>query len=233
MKTMRISLQSMAASISLIALWLTSVAFGEYGQWIEQRSFAPVCACGEDCMGCCTGTCSSMLFFDIHKSAWSELHFDSEQTIQEVQADGHVFFAFSDELLIGYSSLLSTWDTVQYSGTLLHDTWYNQSYGCGKHLAFFVTEQRMYVFDAALGYWQEYDYGLPAEYVSAAWYFVKDDYVQAVIGRTYEGQPKDVVYSLHTHSFNQLEYGCHPPSPVLDHGFARAWYEHPPYCEVS
>jgi hypothetical protein len=34
-----------------------------------------------------------------------------------------------------------------------------------------------------------------------------------------------VVYSLHTHSFNQLENGCYEQYAVLDHGFSR-WHEH-------
>jgi|GEM_PF-1680333 len=189
----------------------------QQGEWIEHPfPTGGYAAAGEDCIGV-RGTSTSIWFFDIYKSAWTELEFDSPQTIHALKAEGHTIFAYSDELLIGYSSLLSQWDTIQYTGTLLHD-----SYGCGKNLAFFVTDERMYVFDAELGYWQEYDYGLPADYVNNEDYVLKDDYVWAALLRGDE-QPKNVAYSLHTHSFNQLEYGCIATYGVLDHGLAK-WH---------
>jgi hypothetical protein len=53
---------------------------------------------------------------------------------------------------------------IQYGGTLLKTDYQNPSYGCGRNLAFFVTNETMCVFDSELGHWQEYDYGLPADH---------------------------------------------------------------------
>ncbi|MEM2889696.1 MAG: hypothetical protein QXR42_09555, partial [Candidatus Bathyarchaeia archaeon] len=92
------------------------------------------------------------------------------------------------------------------------------AYSCGKNLALFVTNETMYVFDSMLGRWQEYDYELPADYTTFSSYHIMDDYVLVVLRRS-QGQPKNLVYSLHTHSFNQLENGVLTIS-VLDHGFA-------------
>jgi len=213
--------------VLLIVALLSNVAFGQDGEWIEHpRTVGPTyAACGEDCIGVTGQSTTSILFFDIYKSAWTELEFDTQQTIRDLKAEGHTVFAYSDELLIGYSALKSQYDTIQYVGTPLR--LYlppSRSYGAGKNLAFFVTDERMYVFDAELGYWQEYDYGLPANY-SSSFFYVKDDYVAVFLLREFYEQPKNVVYSLRTHSFNKLEFGCHKPYVMLDHGFAR-WHQY-------
>lgn len=209
-----------------------AVASPDRGGWVaypfDSTSIGYVYAeCGEDCLGVTRGQSTSILFFDINKSAWTELKFDTQQTVHDLKAEGHTVFAYTDNLLIGYSAFTSDYDIVQYSGTVLKSDYQNPSYGCGKNLAFLVTDEMMYVFDAELGRWQEYGYGLPADYSDYSYYVVKDDYVWAVIYRGTHGekQPKNVVYSTHTHSFNQLENGCYDPYAVLDHGFAR-WHEH-------
>jgi hypothetical protein len=128
-----------------------------------------------------------------------------------LKAEGHTIFAYSDEYLVGYSSLLSQYDTIQYIGEPLQ---VNPIYGCSEKLAFFLTTERLYVFDAELGTWQKYAYGLPPDYDGAG-YCVAEDYVVVSISRP--GQRKDVVYSQHTHSFSQLAQG--PRRCYLDHGF--------------
>jgi len=206
-------------------------ASSEKGEWIEHPfdypSLGTVYAlCGEDCLGVTRAQSTSILFFDINASAWTELTFDTQQVFHDLEAEGHTVFAFTDEFLIGYSAYTSDYDVKQYVGTLLEPS-PHPSYGCGKNLAFFVTNEMMYVFDAELGHWQQYDYGLPADYANHTECIVKDDYIWLIMSREpiYEKQPKNVVYSLHTHSFNQLENGCWRSYAFLDHGFAR-WYEH-------
>jgi hypothetical protein len=208
-----------------------SMASVDEGEWIEypvgHSQVGSIAACGEDCIGVAAAQSTLMLFFDINKSAWTRLEFETQQTVHDLKAEGHTVFAYTDELLIGYSAVTSDYDTTNYVGTLLKTYYQNPSYGCGANLAFFVTDEMMYVFDGELGIWQEYDYGLPADYGDYSYYVVKDDYVWVIIYRGTHGekQPKNVVYSLHTHSFNQLENGCYEPYAVLDHGFAR-WHDH-------
>ena len=207
-------------------------ASAENGEWIAYPFVYPAtgsfyAVCGEDCVGCAKQVADSILFFDINKSAWTELKFDVQQTIRYMEAKGHTIFAYTDEFLIGYSSFTCNYDMIPYDGVLLAPTGYNPSYGCGRNLAFFVTNGTMYVFDSELGRWQEYDYGLPTDY-SGSNYIIRDDYVWMILKRgTYgEKQPKNVVYSLHTHSFNQLEKGCYETGKeALDHGFA-GYYTH-------
>jgi hypothetical protein len=217
--------------ITPAAFSTTSGASTEEGEWIsyplDYPSLGGLAVCGEDCIGVAAHQTTMMLFFDTNRSAWSKLEFETEQTIHDLQAEGHTVFAYTDDLLIGYSAITSSFNTRNYNGTLLKTYYQNPSYGCGANLAFFVTEQMMYVFDAEWGIWQEYDYGLPADYGNYSYYVIKDDYLWAVIYRGISGEkpPENVVYSLHTHSFNQLENGCYDPYAALDHGFAR-WHEH-------
>ena len=202
----------------------TRAASAENGEWIAYPFVYPTtggvyAVCGEDCIGFAKEASDSILFFDINKSAWTELKFEAVQAIRDMKAKGHTIFAYTDEFLIGYSSFTCGYDVIGYDGVLLMSTGYNPSYGCGKNLAFFVTNETMYVFDSELGRWQEYDYGLPADY-SGSNYIIRDDFVWTVLRRS-QKQPENVVYSLHTHSFNQLENGCSwTGGEYMNHGFA-------------
>jgi hypothetical protein len=198
-------------------------ASAENGEWIAYPFVYPTTGsfytvCGEDVIGCAKEVSESILFFDINKSAWTELRFDVQQAIRKIDAKGHTVFAYTDEFVVGYSSFTCGYDVIRYGGVLLS----SYGYGCGRNLAFFLTNETMYVFDSELGRWQEYDYDLPADY-SGSGYIIRDDYVWVVLKRGEYGelQPKDVVYSLHTHSFNQTESGCaFSEDEYLDHGFA-------------
>ena len=157
-----------------------------------------------------------MLFFDIYASTWTELTFDTEQTFHDLEAEGHVIFAWSDTYLVGYSSLVSQFDTIEFAGGPLY---LNYEYGCSENLAFFLTTESLYVFDAELGYWQDYDYGLPADFSgNPAIYHVAEDYLAVIVPCT-PVPAKNLVYSLHTRTFNQLYPGCRARTEYLDHGF--------------
>jgi hypothetical protein len=229
--------KTLQSAIIIIAILLFSVpptiavTPSAKGEWIEHPFDYPSLGtfyafCGEDCLGVTRTQSTCILFFDINGSAWTELIFDTQQTVHNLEAEGHTVFALTDDFLIGYSAYTSDYDVTEYVGTLLEYGPY-PSYGCGKNLAFFVTDEMMYVFDAKIGHWQEYDYVLPANYANYSECVVRDDYIWLVIHRGTHGevQPKNVVYSLHTHSFNHLENGCWVPYAVLDHGFAR-WHEY-------
>lgn len=201
------------------------------GEWVEYPFVYPAvgsvyAVCGEDCIGCAKQVADSMLFFDINKSAWTEHRFVVQQTIRYMEANGHTILAYTDEFLIAYSSFTCDYDITLYDGVLLAPTGFNPSYGCGRNLAFFVTNETMYVFDSELGRWQEFDYGLPTDY-SGSNHVIRDDYVWTILKRgTYgEKQPKNVVYSLYTHSFNKHENGCALSDGYLHHGFA-GYYAH-------
>ncbi|MCK5465087.1 MAG: hypothetical protein KAI95_18800, partial [Bacteroidales bacterium] len=95
-----------------------------------------------------------------------------------------------------------------------------QSYGCSDSLAFYVTDQMFYVFDGSLGYWQQYDYGLPEDF-SGGYFYPKDDCIILVlIKNDFYAGIMNVVYSSHTNTFNKLEDGCVISKSTYDHGYA-------------
>jgi hypothetical protein len=219
MSDLRISLK-----IGLVfACWLiiAASAFAQDGRWVEYSldGFGvgtPMSTRGDGCVAYTRSNAQILLVFDITTGEWQEIDLGTPQVFEDLQTEGDVVFAFSDDFLIGYSSTQNAWDTITYVGDSITGGFH---YGWGNNLAYFITDSRFYVFDASLGTWQDYDYGLPADYIGII-HWVKDDYVGIVMGRTYPAQPKNVVYSTHTQSFNQRLDGTYAPSPRMDHGFA-------------
>ncbi|MCP4703886.1 MAG: T9SS type A sorting domain-containing protein [candidate division Zixibacteria bacterium] len=209
--------------LTLICLaFLFVPADAQNGRWVEHSldSFdtgTPLITRGDGCLGYTRDVSDKLLVFDIHVHNWLEITLKTQQEFLEFTTEGQIVFAIGDNLLFGYSAVTQTWDTTSYVGDYMVGGEYY--YGCGDSLAYFVTRSYMYVFDAALGYWQYYDYSFTSELgYGVSW--EKDDYVAMALSRDYPNQPKNVVYSAHTHSFNQLEYGIGRPSPLMDHGFA-------------
>ena len=206
----------------LVCLFVLTISAHAQGRWVEYSldgfsGGSPTSTRGDGCVAYTRDGANMLLVFDINVHEWQEIDLGSPQSFHELTTEGQVVFAYSDNLLIGYSAVSQTWDTVSYTGDHMFGGEY--FYECGDSLAFFVTRSYMYVFDAALGYWQYFDYGFTADY-SYGLCWVKDDYVSLVLSRDYPDQPKNVVYSAHTHSFNQLEYGIYRPWPLMDHGFS-------------
>jgi len=159
----------------------------------------------------------TLLVFDIQTGEWLEIDLGAAQVFEDVETMGSVAFAYTDNLLIGYSALTMTWDTMSYTGDYMAGTLYY--YEAGENLAYFLTKSYFYVFDAGLGTWQSYDYGLePDQTASTPW--VMEDYIGIVLANLYPAQAANVVYSMPTHSFNKTETGGYKGSPPMDHGYA-------------
>ena len=192
------------------------------GRWVEHTtvglgSGSDISTRDDGCLGYTKTNSQKLLVFDIQVGDWLEIDLGAVQVFEEMETVGNLVFAWTDNLLIGYSAIATAWDTVTYEGDYMGGTIYY--YGCGNNLAYFITKSYLYVFDGWLGTWQRYAYGLPGDYTGCdTW--VMDDYVGVKLTRTYPAQPKNVVYSGHTHSFNQTDDGTYKPSPLMDHGYA-------------
>jgi hypothetical protein len=157
------------------------------------------------------------LIFDVRAAEWLTVDLGSVQDFETIKNVGNVVSAYSDEILFGYSGIGAVWDTVYYSGTILHNQY---GFGCSENLAYFMTEQYLYVFDAESGYWSLFDYAFPADYTNMfGW--AKDDYVGTSLARTSPAHPANVVYSYHTKGFNEIDQGAYYDPTRMDHGFAR------------
>ena len=210
----------------IFVLSLTGALAAQTGRWVEYDlsgfgSGGGVYDRGENCIVYTMATSRYFAIFDVRAGDWLTVDMGSTQSFNFAQTRGEVAMGWSDAMLVGYSSVRQTWDTLTYDGTVLYETTaeVTRSYNCSDNLAFFATDQKLYVFDAEVGYWQEYAYTLPASF-STGKYYAEDDYVALVLSRSESySQPMNVVYSAHTRSFNELEYGTRVFAPVQDHGF--------------
>lgn len=186
------------------------------GTWIEQTTNPTISGvyrtkAGSDCIIHTKATSRYVYFFDIYKKAWVEADLGIQQKINAVEAGKHVVFAYSDSLLIAYSSVTSTWRSIAYAGKIISPEGTvsgTRGYGCGENAAYAWTDQHnFYVFDGLSGEWKSYNYG---ETQNATWarnFWCGNNYVAGIFQRFEPDKHKIVVYSLVTGTFNKTETG--------------------------
>ena len=205
--------------------------FSQTGRWLifNTRYFGhgdKLYACGSTCAVFTTEYADSLLIFDARKSEVLSVKFPTAQTFRYAKAKGSLVMAYSEgntKYLVGYSSVTGTLDTLQYAGDVMSDGPYAPfiSFGCGERIAFFVSDQMFYVFDAQIGHWLSYDYQRPPNYENGA-YSLQSDCVVFSLAEG-GGQRIDVAYSAYTKSFNRLEKGA-IVREGLKHGFADVYF---------
>ncbi|MBN1212603.1 MAG: hypothetical protein JXA92_08495 [candidate division Zixibacteria bacterium] len=218
--------KTMLTLLSLVCLLFEGAALAQTGRWVEYDlagfgTGGGVYDRGDGCLAYTKENSRYFAIFDVRVGEWLTVDMGSVQAFEFVQTRGDVVMGWSQTMLVAYSSIKQTWDTLTYDGTVLYTSSdeINRSYNCSDKLAFFATDEKLYVFDTFLGYWQDYAFNLPGSFVSGK-YYVKEDYVALVLSRSESfSMPKNVVYSAHTRSFNELEYGARVFSPITDHGF--------------
>jgi len=166
---------------------------------------------GSDCIIHTKASSRYVYFFDINAKAWVEADLESQQKINAVEAGKHVVFAYSDSLLIAYSSITSTYKAIAYTGNILAPDGSvsgTRGYGCGENAAFAYTDQNyFYVFDGLAGQWMLF-YSGPVENASGASNFwCGDNYVAGIFQRSYPDKCRNIAYSLVTKTFSITETG--------------------------
>ncbi len=206
----------------------TNNMFAQTGRWLEYSLDGmgygtALYGCGNMCAGYTLSYSQYILIFDAANGGWLRIDMNSMQAFNRLLAKGDVIFIWGDQLIFAYSAGLAQWDTLHYEGNPLDSGGLN-SFGCSAKIAFFITDQKFYVFDSDVGKWQIYDYGLPPNFHNAN-YTAQDDYVVLTLS-SLNGfyQYKNVVYSRYTKSFNKLEKGCSVSKDRYHFGFA-GFYE--------
>lgn len=184
--------------------------------------------CGDNLIIYTKSNADIVYFFDTNSNEWQSVSFGSLQIFKMAMADECTAFAYSDEYLVGYSSILSQWDTVKYKGSVLAETFGSDTkgYGCSGKFAYFVTSANMfYVFDAELAQWRIYNYGIVLNTSGINRIWAADTFVGAIFERNDTDFAKNIAYSLHTHSFAELDQGgwYHYPDSKMTGGFVSAW----------
>ncbi len=183
---------------------------------------------GDDVLIFTKSSSDIVYFFDIRINSWTEANLGSQQNFQKVLGAGNTVFAYSNEYLVAYSSILSQWDTVKYQGTVIdpNGVSIHKGYGCGEKLAYFITNANIfYVFDAELAEWRIYNYGIVTNAGTYHKFWAADNYAGAILGRNGNDFAKNIAYSLVTHSFAELDQGgwYHYPDDPMNGGYV-AWY---------
>ncbi|MBD3256838.1 T9SS type A sorting domain-containing protein [candidate division GN15 bacterium] len=229
MKDHRIPKRAPSLLFFFFVLIVSQPALAQAGRWVEHdlddySSTVPSYESADGLIIVSAPHASHILLFDISMGTWLNVDLGTPQTHSETDyrfARGDIAMFFSDSLIFGYSAELGVWDTTSYSGSVLgsHVLPSRCSFGCSDRIAYFATDQYLYIFDAAVGEWTSHSYGLPAGFTYGQ-FWAKDDYFAMILHETYPTPPKSVVYSAHTQSFNSMSPGGYYLSPTQDHGYA-------------
>lgn len=218
-----------------ISLLFQSTGFitAQQSGWVEQDLPASMTGSylanrGDDVLIFTKSHSDIVYFFDIKINSWTEANLGSQQNFQKVLGSGNNVFAYSDEYIIGYSSILSQWDTVKYQGNVIDPNGVStyKGYGCANTLAYFATDANIfYVFDAELAQWQEYNYGIVSNASPFHTFWAANNYAGAVLGRNGYDFAKNIAYSLVTHSFAELDQGgwYYYQDNIMNGGYVSSW----------
>lgn len=208
--------------------------YGQTGAWIQQAidpsmSGTWLYGAGETVVMVTCQYSQYVYFFDIHSSQWSVVDCHTTQNFKKYAIKGQVAMVYSDSLIVGYSGITSQWDTVYYRGQPLDpNPWTGDpSYGCGENLAWFITNQYVYIFDAELGQWKSHPYSLPFTYTSGnGRFWSRGDYAGIIIFDTSLNIYYNLAYSLHHHDFSELSNGGYYDDSTWEynHGFVAYWW---------
>ena len=219
--------------VSLLCLLHIQNAIAQQTVWIEQllpqtMSGNALANRGDDVLVFTRNYADVIYFFDTNLNSWTEINFGSQQTFQKVLASGKTAVAYSDDYIIGYSSILSQWDTVKYEGNVIdpNGVGISKGFGCGDLLAYVVTDANIfYVFDAELAQWQEYDYGIVVNASGTNRFWAADVYAGAIFVRNGTDLAKNIAYSIITHSFAEQDQGgwYYYTDNIMHGGYVAPW----------
>ncbi len=122
-------------------LLFSKVTIAQQAGWIEQNlpqsmTGSYLANRGDDVLIFTKSNSDIVYFFDTRINVWTEANLGSQQNFQKVLGAGNTAFAYSNEYILGYSSILSQWDTVKYQGNVIdpNGVSIHKGYGCGEML---------------------------------------------------------------------------------------------------
>lgn len=206
---------------------------GQNGEWLAQPLNAEMSGswlidAGESVAAVARSTARYVYFFDIMSSQWSVLDCGAQQNFSHCVANGHVALVFGQNLLVAYSGVTSSWDTIYFKGDPLdlNPKTGDPSYGCGNKLGWFVTTTRIYIFDAEKGKWKVTVYNPNFSYVSGnGRFWAGTNYAGIVLASPGTNVYFNAAYSLVHHNFSLLSSGGYYDQKEwgFDNGFVSYW----------
>ncbi|MBC8426854.1 hypothetical protein H8E07_22295 [bacterium] len=208
--------------LSLIAV----PAAAQTGRWVTHDrdmggTGSLLHAVGETTLVVTRTNTADLRFFDVINGTWVETSLPGWEEWIDVKAEGHLALAISADHAVAYNARTATAHVLAYDGELLLNYQLTPRFGCGRRLAYLVTDTTFYVFDADLDDWQAQPISLPGDYQncrSVVW----DDWAGMALHRPYGEMTPNYAYSLPHHAFAQTDHGAPygPDTGALDHGFA-------------
>lgn len=210
-----------------IFLCLNLPVLAQTGVWIEQpldqsMTGTVLLSCGKTVAAFTRQQSRTLYFFDTNSSRWTTISLGRVRNILHLEATGNVAIAYTDSILIGYSGLVSEYDTVCFEGDLLPAGPESYPRGCGPNLAWFVTRSFAYVFDGSLGKWKKHRVQIPDGYLGGDGHFLsRDNYVAIIIYNSQTNYLYNLAYSMECHAFSELQKGGYYPDEdwEMNYGF--------------
>lgn len=219
--------------LMLFLCFFNTLSYSQHAGWIDHDvspsiSGASIVNCNGNLVIYTKANADIVYFFDTQSNTWQTVSFGTTQNFKTAIADDVTAFTYSDEYIVGYSSLLSQWDTVKYEGDVLDPSGVSvrKGFGCSGKFAYFATTANIfYVFDAELAQWKSYDYGIVLNASAINSFWAADTYAGAILARNGFDFAKNIAYSLDTHSFAEIDQGgwYHYPDREMTGGFVSWW----------
>ena len=194
---------------ALLFQWPLTQIYGQ-GFWVEQLTGSGtgnhLFNRGDDCVGYAKENSQSIFFYDIYTHNWLQVNFENPQVFHKIEAKGRVIIAYTDDYLIGYSSIKSDAALIPYEGDIINAVGAGMSrgFGCSDKLGFFVTDSHFYVFDGVEGEWKDYPYTLFPDFIENNGTFISaNDYIGIVLpdNPNVSDAIINMAYSLPNHNF--------------------------------
>ncbi|MCP4633299.1 MAG: T9SS type A sorting domain-containing protein [candidate division Zixibacteria bacterium] len=206
----------------LLSISFISTAFAQNkGAWVEYKLPGDRPAnwsqgVGENCLIFMDRNAPEIYAFDISSAAWHTYTAATDLSwLTNPEMGRNVGFVYNDEMAVAYSGLTQTFVPITYSGTLLGNTTYG--HGCTADMAYFVTDQYLYIFDGEDAVWRTYDISDMGDVISWGMYGI-EDYIFLYANEA-DDFKKIVAFSYLTKTFAEYDGDGFIEHEELNHGF--------------
>jgi|GEM_PF-6069375 len=203
--------------VSFFCLSLQSSPIDNKGRWVQKiwprnLSVNLITAAGGNCLICADYDSSIVLAYETNSHQWHEYQTGNLFSHNlKLSAGDNVALLWHQSDLIAFNAFNQTFYPVQYSGSLLDPVY---GYGCKGNNSWFITDQKVYIFDAEASSWDSLVYQKPGgDPMPLLWVYSEKKYILFELRTLSDPLLRSVlVYSSITKSFSELN----PANPSYD-----------------
>lgn len=222
-KVYHISVKKFIISLMIFFAAQNSMAENR-GTWVEYQLSGTLPtewsrAVGENCLIFVGKNEPLVLAYDIISGAWHQENISTSLSWNSTaEAGSNVAFVWNDSIMTAYSAKTQSFATLAYQGSLLDNS--ELMRGCSENLAYFVSDQYFYVFDAENAQWYSHPIsGLGS--INKKFVYEKNGYLLLKLHDSDNNQ-KIVAFNEYSKNFFERNYSFLANIEVLDYGFV-AW----------